>query len=88
MTTMGLFGEVFVAVVVLVSVLNSVSGGEISLLTKDPVITNVYLDFDKTITIDDYSVHVREEFCKARKYPDANLFFVTVRTILKRSNHT
>ena len=82
MTTMGLFGEVFVAVVVLVSVLNSVSGGEITLLTKDPVITNVYLDFDKTITIDDYSAHVREKFCKGRKYPDANFFF------RNRSNHT
>ena len=36
---------------------------------KKPV-TNVYLDFDSTITVDGFSEVVRNAFCNTEEYPD------------------
>ena len=54
---------------------STVYGGKPSLTwisdAKTPV-THVYLDFDNTLTVDDFSKVVRNNFCNMKEYPDCD----------------
>ena len=67
----GIYLALLTALAVVVRMAN---GGEVSLLVKDAKrpISHVYLDFDKTITKDDFSVEVRKMFCKGGEYPNCD----------------
>jgi len=62
---------IYLAILATVLVFEKAAAGEVSLLVKDAKtpLTHLYLDFDKTITIDDFSTEVRKMFCKGGKYP-------------------
>ena len=68
--------ECFFVHIVIVSIISCLANGSIpSLLriseARQPV-KNVYLDFDTTLTTDEFSKVVRNAFCRTKKYPDCD----------------
>ena len=66
---------IFVQIVIVSIVCCLVNGSVPSLLwiseARQPV-KNVYLDFDTTLTTDEFSVVVRNAFCRTENYPDCD----------------
>ena len=80
---------IFVKIVIVSVMCCLVNGSVPSLLwiseARQPV-KNIYLDFDTTLTTDEFSEVVRNAFCRTVKYPDCDCGDICNDTMVRTSN--